>query len=178
MLQTLSCLSAVCEEIVLPRLNMGSRVLHDFIVIAEPFPLAISVAVQAHEAAIARHAENLDDRPSPVQERWKRPPPLPNDDPIPDHKFALYRGERMRTARLLRCLLLNNGQRIPCWWAIDACMCLGHGWLPLCRAPIWSYRHINASNYVYTYYSTILHTLTYPRHNCETMYIQIPKVLM
>jgi hypothetical protein len=62
---------------------------HDFVAIEKPFALAIRVAVDAYETAIARDAENLDDRPRPAQEPWDRPAALLNVDPIPAVDFAL-----------------------------------------------------------------------------------------
>jgi hypothetical protein len=40
-----------------------SSVDRDFIVIEKPFPLAIGVAVDLHQAALTRRAEDLDDGP-------------------------------------------------------------------------------------------------------------------
>jgi hypothetical protein len=57
-------------------------------VVAKPFSLAVPIAIQVHEAAIARHAEDLDHGPDLVQERGNRPPPLANEDPIPDGRFT------------------------------------------------------------------------------------------
>jgi hypothetical protein len=62
---------------------------HDFIVIAKPFPLAIRVAVDAHQVAVARRAEDLDHSTDLAKERGKRPPPLPNDDSIADGRLTL-----------------------------------------------------------------------------------------
>jgi hypothetical protein len=80
----------------------------DFIVIAEPFPLAIRVALDAHETAVARRAEDLDDGSDLIHERGNRPPPLPNDHPIPDGRFASFRQWCLRTARLLPCIFPND----------------------------------------------------------------------
>src|SRR5437762_13992717 len=84
----------LCHRI--PPLRVIER---DFIVIAKPFPLAIRVAVHVHQAAVARRAEDLDDGPDLVHERGKRPPPLPNDDPIPDGRFTFCWRWCTRTAR-------------------------------------------------------------------------------
>jgi hypothetical protein len=85
-----------------------SSVDRDFIVIEKPFPLAIGIAVDLHQAALTRRAEDLDDGPDLVQEPRDRPPPLPNDDSIPDGRLTFRWQWEKHTARLFPGIVLDD----------------------------------------------------------------------
>src|SRR5690242_2209668 len=80
----------------------------DFIVIAKPFALAIRVAVDVHEAAVARRPKDLNHGSDLTQECGKRPPPLSNDDPISNGRFTFCQRCCPHSARLLPGIVLND----------------------------------------------------------------------
>jgi hypothetical protein len=61
----------------------------EFIAIKKPFAEAICIAVDTHQATVARHAEHLDNRPDPANQIGNGPLPLPNAYSISAAKISL-----------------------------------------------------------------------------------------